>query len=90
MVDIGLVPLPRSAREEAWRESADAGGLATLPGAGPGLVAALIRAGVPDLAALAALGPAALAARLGPIARLIDLKAWLAHASGRSGAAWPD
>jgi hypothetical protein len=78
-----VVPLPRPAREQAG--CGDAGGLATLPGAGPGLVAALIRAGVPDLATLAALGSAALAARLGPIARLIDLEAWLTHARG-SGA----
>lgn len=80
-----VVTLPRPAREGAGY--GDAGGLATLPGAGPGLVAALIRAGVPDLATLATLEPPALAARLGPIARLIDLEAWLAHARGRSGAA---
>jgi hypothetical protein len=71
-----VVPLPR-ARDAAAEGAA---GLATLPGAGPGLVAALIRAGVPDLAAVAALGPAGLAARLGPLSRLIDLRTWTAYA----------
>ena len=58
----------------------DAGGLARLPGAGPGLVAALARAGISDLAALARLDPETLAARLGPIGRLIDLETWIAVA----------
>jgi hypothetical protein len=59
---------------------ADDGSLARLPGAGPGLVAALVRAGVPDLAALAGLEPETLADRLGPIGRLIDLRTWIALA----------
>jgi predicted flap endonuclease-1-like 5' DNA nuclease len=54
--------------------------LFALPGVGPGLVAALVRAGVPDLATLAALDPDALAARLGPLGRLVDPDLWIAAA----------
>lgn len=77
------------------RPAAPAGGaadLAFLPGAGPGLVGALIRGGVPDLAALAGLGREALGDRLGPLGRLIDLDGWLAFARAATGraAAVPD
>jgi hypothetical protein len=75
-----VVPLPRPARSTPGAVP-DTGGLATLPGAGPGLVAMLVRAGVSDLADVAALGSAGLAARLGPLARLIDLAGWSAHAA---------
>jgi predicted flap endonuclease-1-like 5' DNA nuclease len=75
-----VVPLPRPARS-APAAVLDTGGLATLPGVGPGLVAMLVRAGVTDLTDVAALGPAGLAARLGPLARLIDLAAWSAYAA---------
>jgi hypothetical protein len=70
----------------AWpvRPPGDAAELACLPGAGPGLVGALIRAGVPDLTTLAALGRDDLAARLGPLARLIDLDAWIARAEAET------
>jgi predicted flap endonuclease-1-like 5' DNA nuclease len=51
-----------------------------LPGAGPGLVGALRRAGIERLADLAPLQPAALAGRLGPIGRLIPAEAWIAFA----------
>ena len=67
------------------RETAGPCDLERLPGAGPGLVWALRRAGVPDLAALAACAPAPLAERLGPIGRLIDLEAWTAFARARVG-----
>jgi hypothetical protein len=78
-----VVALERTERETGQGRTAsvdDGGGLARLPGAGPGLVAALARAGVPDLAALARLDPETLAARLGPIGRLIDLETWIAIA----------
>jgi predicted flap endonuclease-1-like 5' DNA nuclease len=51
-----------------------------LPGAGPGLVLALRRAGLPRLADVAGLAPAELAARLGPIGRLIPAETWIAAA----------
>jgi hypothetical protein len=70
-----VLPLARSTQP-----GGDAADLARLPGAGPGLVGALIRSGVPDLAALAGLGREALGERLGPLARLIDLDGWLAFA----------
>lgn len=55
-------------------------GLGRLPGIGPGLIWALGRAGVADLAALATAEPEALAARLGPAGRLVPLRAWIAFA----------
>jgi predicted flap endonuclease-1-like 5' DNA nuclease len=54
--------------------------LRRLPGAGPGLVAALRRAGLDRLAALAPLAPEELALRLGPIGRLVPAAAWIAAA----------
>jgi len=51
-----------------------------LPGAGPGLVGALRRAGLARLADVAPLAPEALAARLGPIGRLVPAAAWVAAA----------
>ena len=55
-------------------------GLEQLPGAGPGLVWALGRAGVGSLGDLAALDPEALAERLGPIGRLVPAARWIAAA----------
>lgn len=51
-----------------------------LPGAGPGLIWALQRAGIARLADLAPLEPADLAARLGPLGRLVPAAAWIAAA----------
>ena len=51
-----------------------------LPGAGPGLVLALRRAGLARLADVAAVAPEELAARLGPIGRLIPAERWIAAA----------
>jgi predicted flap endonuclease-1-like 5' DNA nuclease len=56
------------------------GDLDRLTGAGPGLIWALERAGIRRLADLAPLGPEDLAARLGPIGRLVPAEAWLATA----------
>ncbi len=56
------------------------GDLERLPGAGPGLVAALRRAGLARLADIAPLAPEALAARLGPLGRLVPAAAWVAAA----------
>jgi predicted flap endonuclease-1-like 5' DNA nuclease len=55
-----------------------------LPGAGPGLVWALERAGIRRLADLAPLDPDDLTARLGPIGRLVPAQAWIetARAAG--------
>lgn len=60
--------------------------LGKLPGAGPGLVQALGRAGLVRLADLARLEPEALAARLGPIGRLIPAAAWIAVARAETAA----
>lgn len=51
-----------------------------LPGTGPGLIWALRHAGVDDLAVLAAFEPEDLAARLGPLGRLVPARAWIATA----------
>ena len=56
------------------------GDLDRLPGIGPGLVWALERAGLRRLADLALLDPAALAARLGPLGRLVPAERWIAAA----------
>jgi predicted flap endonuclease-1-like 5' DNA nuclease len=48
-----------------------------LPGAGPGLIWALGQAGIRSLADLAPLEAAELAARLGPIGRLVPAQAWI-------------
>ena len=81
---VGGAALPartgRSGRPEA------ASDLGRLPGAGPGLVQALGRAGLARLADLARLEPAALAARLGPIGRLIPAAAWIAVARAETAA----
>ena len=63
--------------------------LARLPGAGPGLVAALRRAGLTSLAAVAGLEPSELAGRLGPIGRLVPAPAWVAAALAEAGQDWP-
>lgn len=57
--------------------SAPVTGLEQLPGAGPGLVWALRRAGITSLGDLAALEPEALAGRLGPIGPLIPAARWI-------------
>lgn len=51
-----------------------------LPGVGPGLIWALERAGLCRLADLAPLAPTELAARLGPLGRLIPAERWIAAA----------
>ncbi len=56
-------------------------------GVGPGLAWALGRAGIADLAALAALEPGELVARLGPLGRLIPARAWIEAARETVGAA---
>ena len=63
---------------------AAASDLDRLQGIGPGLLWALRRAGIAGLADLAALEPATLAARLGPLGRLVPAGDWIAVA--RSGA----
>ena len=67
-------------RPEARRSPSPTGDLDRLPGAGPGLVAALRRAGLARLADIAPLAPEALAARLGPLGRLVPAAAWVAAA----------
>ena len=74
---------PPSPRPRAEAAPCD---LERLEGVGPGLVWALRRAGIRDLAGLAALEPAGLAARLGPIGRLVPAEAWIATARGETGA----
>lgn len=67
-----------------------ASGLEQLPGAGPGLVWALGRAGLDSLAAIAPLAPAELAERLGPIGRLVPAERWVATARAAVPDAIPD
>ncbi len=55
-----------------------------LPGAGPGLVWALRRAGLRNLAEVAELDEAALATRLGPLGRLLPAATWIAIARAGS------
>ena len=62
------------------RSEPEPGDLDRLPGVGPGLVAALRRAGLPRLADIAPLAPEALAARLGPLGQLVPAAAWVAAA----------
>ena len=68
---------PRPAPAAPKRRRCD---LERLAGVGPGLAWALRRAGIPDLASVAALEPEALAARLGPLGRLVPARAWIAAA----------
>jgi len=63
--------------------------LGRLPGAGPGLVAMLRRERLDSLAAVAALTPAALAARLGPAGRLVPLETWIDTARQATAGARP-
>ena len=70
--------------EGAGRAEAAPCDLERLEGVGPGLVWALRRAGIRDLAGMAALEPAGLAARLGPIGRLVPAEAWIASARARN------
>jgi predicted flap endonuclease-1-like 5' DNA nuclease len=70
--------LPFTGRPERGREPET--DLGRLPGAGPGLVWALERAGLHRLADLAPLEPGELAARLGPIGRLVPTESWIAAA----------
>ena len=67
----------RRRRRPARRPPATSTGL---PGVGPGLVWALERAGLRRLADLAPLAPAELAARLGPLGRLVPAERWIAAA----------
>ena len=71
---------PEAALVAAAEPEPDTGDLDRLPGAGPGLVAALRRAGLARLADIAPLAPEALAARLGPLGRLVPAAAWVAAA----------
>jgi predicted flap endonuclease-1-like 5' DNA nuclease len=57
-----------------------------LPGVGPGLAWALARAGLVRRADLAALEAAELAARLGPLGRLVPAEAWIAAARAEGAA----
>ena len=74
-------PVPAPAAEPAAP-----GDLDRLPGAGPGLIWALERAGLSRLADLAPLAPAELAARLGPLGRLVPAQAWIDTARGAAPA----
>jgi predicted flap endonuclease-1-like 5' DNA nuclease len=60
--------------------SPPAGDLDRLPGAGPGLIWVLERAGLRSLADLAPLAAEDLAARLGPLGRLVPAETWIAAA----------
>ena len=75
LAETEAVPAPAAA--PALADPLPAAGLAQLPGAGPGLLWALDRAGITDIADLAGLAPEALAERLGPIGRLIPAARWI-------------
>ena len=61
------------------------GDLDRLPGIGPGLIWALERTGIERLADLAPLAPSELAARLGPLGRLVPAERWIATARAAEG-----
>ena len=77
-----MLPFQRPAPPEAGAAPGGGSDLERLAGVGPGLVWALRRAGIPDLASVAALEPEALAARLGPLGRLVPARAWVEAARG--------
>jgi len=78
-----VLPFQRPPSSEGRETLNEAGSdLRRLAGVGPGLVWALCRAGIPDLASVAATEPEALAARLGPIGRLVPAQAWVEAARG--------
>jgi hypothetical protein len=77
-----VLPFQRPAPPEAGAGPLGGSDLELLAGVGPGLVWALRRAGIPDLAGVAALEPEALAARLGPLGRLVPARAWVEAARG--------
>ena len=82
-----VLPFQRPSAAEAAGRAAPGDGpcdLERLDGVGPGLVWALRRAGIADLAGLAALEPEGLAARLGPLGRLVPARAWIAAARGEA------
>jgi predicted flap endonuclease-1-like 5' DNA nuclease len=72
-----VLPFQRPAAHEA---PAATGDLDRLSGVGPGLLEALRAAGLARLADVAALEAETLAARLGPIGRLVPAGAWIAEA----------
>ena len=78
-----VLPFQRPPATEGREAPCDLG---RLEGVGPGLVWALQRAGIPDLAGLAALEPEDLADRLGPIGRLVPARSWIAAARGKANA----
>lgn len=80
-----LLPFQRPVEIAAMTAAPPAGDLDRLPGVGPGLVWALERAGLRRLADLAPLAPAELAARLGPLGRLVPAERWIAAAREAEG-----
>jgi hypothetical protein len=72
-----LVPFQRPEPSPAPAPLPAAGDLDRLPGIGPGLIWALERAGLHRLADLAPLAPSDLAARLGPLGRLVPVESWI-------------
>lgn len=83
VAELVVAPAPR--RDPAAEDAARLAEFGRLPGVGPGLAWALARAGLADLAALAELDAPALAARLGPVGRLVPAAAWITAARAGSG-----
>ena len=80
-----LLPFQRPVAVAVAVAARPAGDLDRLPGVGPGLIWALDRAGLRCLADLAPLAPSDLAARLGPLGRLIPAERWIAAAREAAG-----
>lgn len=84
-----VLPFERRAAAACEETQPVSGGMSCdldrLDGAGPGLIWALRRAGLMSLADVAALEPAALAARLGPLGRLVPAQAWIDTARAAAG-----
>ena len=80
-----MAPNPSPAAGAPLSAGPASGDLHRLPGAGPGLVWALERAGIRNLADLAGFGPPELSARLGPLGRLVPAAAWIAVARDVTG-----
>jgi predicted flap endonuclease-1-like 5' DNA nuclease len=84
--DTALADTATETTEDHAPDPMDQSPLFALPGAGPGLVWMLTRAGVETIEDLAAADPDDLAQRLGLVGEILDLAAWITWAQGQAEA----